>query len=90
MPVAVKTDCARLNPQARRTGYMINSAGNRPNRIDARLNDLSQVLRCMPAIDIATGEIHDGFGALQVLNPFADVFPVPLHFLDAVVFAFAE
>ncbi len=40
----------------------------------------------MPTINVATGKVHHGFGAIQVLNPFTDVFPVPFHLLEAGVF----
>ena len=52
--------------------------------IDARLGDLAEIFRRVPAIDVAPGEIDDRFRAVQKLNPFADVFAVPFHFLDAV------
>ena len=63
----------------------MNARGDGVHGIHARFGDFAEIFRRVRAIDVATGEIHDGFRAVQILYPLADVFAVPFDFLDAVV-----
>ena len=67
------------------------AAGDGAHRVDARFGDFTEVFRRVTAIDVAPGEIHHGFRSIQIFYPLADMFAIPLHFLDLVIFvAFAQ
>ena len=48
-------------------------------------DQFTEIFRRVTALDVAPGEIDHGFRAIEELNPFAGIFPVPQNFLDAVV-----
>ena len=58
---------------------MVRTELTRDSMISRRFSGVCRQLTLRP------DEIHHGFGAIQKLNPFAEMFAVPLHFLDAIV-----
>jgi len=64
--------------------HVIHAVARVRTEFHARLYDAQNVFRRVRAIDIASGEIHHRLGAVQKLNPFADVRAASILLPDSV------
>ncbi len=77
----VSINCCRrsIQPNPRRIAHSRDHAIQQPCRSNARVVNLTPILRRVPAVHAAPGQVDADIRALQRLNPRPNLFAIPMH-----------